>query len=212
MSGITDKLKEVGTPHSSKKSQKSKKDKSLLENVSSDDESTSQKSVKMAPQKARKNLFRYFRKGISFTFLLFSKFPVVGKSKEKKEKADKGVESKKPKNKEDKKKLKDKDEDSKEAATYYNEADVVAPPKYPLFGVTLLEAWRNSCTHLPSTSDLPVHVPVILRVCIDYVQENGVQLEGIYRISTLKQRMEELRARADHGHELELDFQVRIVC
>lgn len=57
-----DKLKDVGTPHSGKKSKKDKKDKSLLEKESSDEDSISQTSAKMAPVKsAKKTLFRFGR-------------------------------------------------------------------------------------------------------------------------------------------------------
>lgn len=68
-----------------------------------------------------------------------------------------------------------------------------------MFGVPLSEAWAASCLHVPGTSQSAVRVPVVVRVCIDYVVENGIQLEGIYRISPTKQRMDELRARVDAG-------------
>jgi RalA-binding protein 1 len=68
-------------------------------------------------------------------------------------------------------------------------------PSRPIFGVSLADALRNS----PSHDGVPV--PAIFRMCIDYVTEKGIRVEGIYRLSPTKNQLDEARTAADFGKD-----------
>ncbi|VDO94877.1 unnamed protein product [Soboliphyme baturini] len=57
----------------------------------------------------------------------------------------------------------------------------------PLFGVSLSECLRNN----PSYDNVPV--PAVVRQCIDYVNDKGLSVEGIYRVTPEKNIVESLR-------------------
>ena len=55
-----------------------------------------------------------------------------------------------------------------------------------MFGKPLSEAVERSC------SDDGIPLPAVVRECIDYVEEKGLTAEGIYRISGIKTKMDEI--------------------
>uniref|UniRef100_A0A0N5CES3 Rho-GAP domain-containing protein n=1 Tax=Strongyloides papillosus TaxID=174720 RepID=A0A0N5CES3_STREA len=61
----------------------------------------------------------------------------------------------------------------------------------PVLGIPLREAVYSNKSHDG------ILVPVIVRLCIDYVNENGLDSEGIYRISCPKTRLDELEKMAN---------------
>uniref|UniRef100_A0AC35TH54 Rho-GAP domain-containing protein n=1 Tax=Rhabditophanes sp. KR3021 TaxID=114890 RepID=A0AC35TH54_9BILA len=61
----------------------------------------------------------------------------------------------------------------------------------PVLGVPLSESALTNKSH----DGIPV--PVIVRLCIDYVDEFGLTVEGIYRISSPKTRLDELEKLAN---------------
>ncbi|KAI6241259.1 Rho-GAP domain-containing protein [Aphelenchoides fujianensis] len=66
------------------------------------------------------------------------------------------------------------------------------PPR-PIFGVSLATAVRNSRSH----DGLPI--PLLVRECIDYVTLNGLDDEGIFRISASKNKLDEVEKAANFG-------------
>uniref|UniRef100_A0A0N4ZN45 Rho-GAP domain-containing protein n=1 Tax=Parastrongyloides trichosuri TaxID=131310 RepID=A0A0N4ZN45_PARTI len=61
----------------------------------------------------------------------------------------------------------------------------------PVLGIPLHEAVKSNKSHDG------VLVPVIVRLCIDYVNEHGLHSEGIYRISCPKTKLDELEKMAN---------------
>ncbi|MFH4978551.1 hypothetical protein AB6A40_005260 [Gnathostoma spinigerum] len=49
-----------------------------------------------------------------------------------------------------------------------------------------------------------VPLPLIVRKCIDYVEENGLCMEGIYRVSAAKSRLDDLEEQINKSHVVEL--------
>jgi hypothetical protein len=62
-----------------------------------------------------------------------------------------------------------------------------------VFGVPIMMAARRSrlCGE--------IELPTVFRVCIDYLEENGLDQEGIYRVSGVKSRIEAIKAQFDQG-------------
>lgn len=56
----------------------------------------------------------------------------------------------------------------------------------PVFGKPLLEAVERTGYH----DNIPL--PAVVRECMDAVEERGLKSEGIYRISGIKTKMDEL--------------------
>uniref|UniRef100_A0A915DFP2 Rho-GAP domain-containing protein n=1 Tax=Ditylenchus dipsaci TaxID=166011 RepID=A0A915DFP2_9BILA len=77
--------------------------------------------------------------------------------------------------------------------------DIIHNIRQPVFGVPLTEAISRSKCHDG------VQVPLIVRKCIDYVAQHGMLLEGIYRISPPKGKLDELERAANIG-EMDLRF------
>ncbi|KRX53872.1 RalA-binding protein 1-A, partial [Trichinella sp. T9] len=101
----------------------------------------------------------------------------------------------KDKNKEkDKEKEKEQKSKSKSKQKCKNKAETVAPaaPARPVFAVPLARALCNN----PSYDRVPV--PAFVRRCIDYINENALDQEGLYRVSP---SVEELRNAVDNGEE-----------
>jgi RalA-binding protein 1 len=63
----------------------------------------------------------------------------------------------------------------------------------PVLGVPLKTAVANSKCY----DGIPV--PALVRNCIDYVEENGLDVEGIYRVSAFISRLDELERLANSG-------------
>jgi len=117
--------------------------------------------------------------------------------KDKKDKENKDSESKekekdkegKKKEKKDKPKLKLKKShktDSDTDKTGSQPADINSFP--PIFGVALETAVeRNKCHD-------GVNLPVVVRECVDYIESEGLTVEGIYRSSGVKSKITKLKA------------------
>ncbi|KAK4008868.1 hypothetical protein OUZ56_013994 [Daphnia magna] len=122
-----------------------------------------------------------------------SKLEKSDKKKEKKEK-EKEKETK-VKEKEIKVKDKEKDVKSKDIKNKLKIKDKIKKIKphtsleddLPVFGVPLELAIQRSGSHDG------IDLPVIVRCCIDYIEDYGLQQEGIFRSSGLKTRVVELR-------------------
>uniref|UniRef100_A0A914YMJ9 Rho-GAP domain-containing protein n=1 Tax=Panagrolaimus superbus TaxID=310955 RepID=A0A914YMJ9_9BILA len=63
----------------------------------------------------------------------------------------------------------------------------------PILSVPLKTAVTNSKCY----DGIPV--PALVRNCIDYVEENGLDVEGIYRVSAFISRLDELERQANSG-------------
>lgn len=130
-----------------------------------------------------------------------SKAPFKFPGKEKKEKSLKSKDSKDgPKAKDSKEGKKDPAGDSKKK----KESKVKLGKKKkkehekaenPIFGVPLLIALERNPSHDG------IELPAIVRECIDYIEEHGMTCEGIYRMSGVKSKVQQLRACCNR-HEL----------
>ncbi|XP_077286341.1 ral interacting protein isoform X2 [Arctopsyche grandis] len=121
------------------------------------------------------------------------------KEKEKRDKVKEKEREEKNKNKElkDKEKLKDKDKDKKEKkSSKLQPAIAVGVPfeeiftlgiTQPIFGVPLGLAVERSRCHDDT------NLPLVIRDCIDYLQEHGLQSELLYRAEPPKPKMQTLK-------------------
>ncbi|XP_037079221.1 ralA-binding protein 1-like, partial [Pollicipes pollicipes] len=64
---------------------------------------------------------------------------------------------------------------------------VVAVEEEPVFGVPLALAVERSKCHDG------VQLPAIVRECIDFIEQNGLNCEGIYRLSGVKSKVQQLK-------------------
>ncbi|XP_059351189.1 ralA-binding protein 1-like isoform X2 [Daphnia carinata] len=118
----------------------------------------------------------------------------VEKTDKKKDKKEKEKETK-VKEKETKVKDKEKDVKSKDIKNKLKIKDKMKKTKphtsleddLPVFGVPLELAIQRSGSHDG------IDLPVVVRCCIDYIEDYGLQQEGIFRSSGLKTRVVELR-------------------
>lgn len=169
----------------------SKKDRgyAALEGESSPEEDPEMKS----PSKSKK----------SKSFKFPSKKEKREKSREKdaKEK-EKEVEKEKKKDKDAKVKLKLKERKKSKHA----EDSTEVLDEQPVFGVPLELAVERSRCHDG------VDIPVIVRDCIDYVQEHGLYMEGIYKVSGIKSKVQHLRRLYNIREAVRLsDFELPVI-
>eukprot|EP00118_Oscarella_pearsei_P006277 m.28454 g.28454 ORF g.28454 m.28454 type:complete len:522 (+) comp30794_c0_seq5:206-1771(+) len=74
-----------------------------------------------------------------------------------------------------------------------------AGAQLPVFGVPInLAVERSRLCH-------GIELPTVFRKCIDFIEENGLDYEGIYRVSGVKSRIEGLKASFDKGKSLDAD-------
>jgi len=73
---------------------------------------------------------------------------------------------------------------------------VVDPNLKPIFGVPLATAVERSKCHDG------IQLPVIFRECIDFIEEFGLNCEGIYRISGVKSKVNALRDAYNRGTQV----------
>ncbi|KAG7190129.1 hypothetical protein KM043_006262 [Ampulex compressa] len=107
------------------------------------------------------------------------------KDKKKKDKDDKDVDKEKRKEKEkdkSKQKLKDRKK-GKHAA----EQGLDISEEQPIFGVSLCLAVERSRCHDG------VELPLVVRDCIDYVEEYGMNVEGLYKVPGVKSKVQYLK-------------------
>ncbi|XP_041951877.1 ralA-binding protein 1 isoform X2 [Alosa sapidissima] len=69
--------------------------------------------------------------------------------------------------------------------------ETVATAMRPIFGAPLDEAVRRTALY----DGIPL--PAVFRECIDYVESYGMKCEGIYRVSGMKSKVDELKAAYD---------------
>ncbi|XP_020894810.1 ralA-binding protein 1-A isoform X3 [Exaiptasia diaphana] len=101
-------------------------------------------------------------------------------------------------NKKKKDKKKDKD---KEKRPKHKKAEPQSPshtPKKPIFGVPLAQAVKQSKS--PDGVDLPK----VLREGIVFIEENGLGIEGIYRVSGAKSKVDGLKELYNEGKSVDL--------
>ncbi|KAI3420331.1 hypothetical protein GPALN_003640 [Globodera pallida] len=70
-----------------------------------------------------------------------------------------------------------------------------------VLGVPLAQAVRNN----PSYDGVPV--PAVVRECLDFISLYGLQVEGVYRVSSPKSRLDDLEKLTNDGRLDEIVFQ-----
>ncbi|KAF6035615.1 RALBP1 [Bugula neritina] len=95
----------------------------------------------------------------------------------------------KEKEKEDKKDIGDKRDEKGLQKDYYSKTQIpsIVAAEIPVFGVALSLAVERTPSHDG------IMLPVIVRECIDYIEEHGLLYEGIYRISGVKSKVQMLK-------------------
>ncbi|XP_064595875.1 ralA-binding protein 1-like [Liolophura sinensis] len=136
-----------------------------------------------SPSKGKKikPTFRFPKKDI---------FPKSKEKEEKKEKEGRKSDEKKKEDKEERKKEKHKLKEKKKSK--HRESAVsggikAGVPDKPVFSVALSVAVDRSKCHDG------IELPAIFRECIDYIEEHGLNCEGIYRISGVKSKVQQLK-------------------
>ncbi|XP_037035910.1 ralA-binding protein 1 isoform X2 [Bradysia coprophila] len=185
-----------------RKEKKDKKDKGY---AALDGESSQEEDLDTNPSKS-------IKKSKAF------KFP--SKSKEKREKSREKVEvkekdcsdvkdKKKDKEKKEKKeKSKEKEKkDKKSKQSSVNEEILELGDAQPIFGVSIgLSVQRNRCH-----DDVPL--PLVVRDCIDYLQEHGLSSDQIYKGDAIKTRVQHLKALYNNRETSSIDdFDVVTAC
>ncbi|XP_065361286.1 ralA-binding protein 1 isoform X2 [Calliphora vicina] len=110
------------------------------------------------------------------------------KEKDKDKEHKKKDKEKKEKDKKDKYKDKDKDKDRKDKKDKTKQQSSISSEEVlelgsPVFGVSVSLATDRSRCHDG------IELPLVVRDCIDYLQENGVKSEQIYRVEPMKTRL-----------------------
>ncbi|XP_006891495.1 PREDICTED: ralA-binding protein 1-like [Elephantulus edwardii] len=77
------------------------------------------------------------------------------------------------------------------------QADV--PSHRPIFGIPLADAAERTMMHDG------ICLPAVFRECLDYVEKHGMRCEGIYRVSGIKSKVDELKAAYDREESPNLD-------
>lgn len=68
---------------------------------------------------------------------------------------------------------------------------VEAPTFRPIFGAPLSEAVKRTALYDG------IQLPAVFRECVDYIENYGMKCEGIYRVSGMKSKVDELKAAYD---------------
>lgn len=72
----------------------------------------------------------------------------------------------------------------------------------PVFGVSLHLAVERSCCHDG------VELPLVVRDCIDYVEEHGMNVEGLYKVPGVKSKVQHLKKLYNHRETVNIsDFE-----
>uniref|UniRef100_A0A3P8WNM2 RalA binding protein 1 n=1 Tax=Cynoglossus semilaevis TaxID=244447 RepID=A0A3P8WNM2_CYNSE len=79
----------------------------------------------------------------------------------------------------------------KKPTTEAEAVPVEAPTFRPIFGVSLAEAVKRTTLYDG------IQLPAIFRECVDYIENYGMKCEGIYRVSGMKSKVDELKAAYD---------------
>lgn len=76
---------------------------------------------------------------------------------------------------------------------------VDAPSFRPIFGIPLADAVDRTMMYDG------VQLPAVFRECVDYVERHGMRCEGIYRVSGIKSKVDELKAAYDREESPNLE-------
>ncbi|KAM9323718.1 ralA-binding protein 1 isoform 2-T2 [Pholidichthys leucotaenia] len=79
----------------------------------------------------------------------------------------------------------------KKPTTEAEPVPVEAPTFRPIFGAPLAEAVKRTALYDG------IQLPAIFRECVDYIENYGMKCEGIYRVSGMKSKIDELKAAYD---------------
>lgn len=63
----------------------------------------------------------------------------------------------------------------------------ISPEEQPVFGISLHLAVERSCCHDG------IELPLVVRDCIDYVEEHGMNVEGLYKAPGVKSKVQYLK-------------------
>ncbi|XP_067210391.1 ralA-binding protein 1 isoform X2 [Linepithema humile] len=107
------------------------------------------------------------------------------KDKKKRDKDEKDIDKEKRKDK-DKDKSKQKLKDRKKGKHAGGEGLDIGEEQ-PIFGISLHLAVERSCCHDG------VELPLVVRDCIDYVEEHGMNVEGLYKVPGVKSKVQYLK-------------------
>ncbi|XP_046489142.1 ralA-binding protein 1 isoform X4 [Neodiprion pinetum] len=106
------------------------------------------------------------------------------RERKKKDKDDKDTDKEKRKDK-DKEKSKQKLKDRKKGKHWEETVDI--GEEQPIFGVALQMAVERGRCHDG------VELPLVVRNCIDYIEEYGMTVDGLYKVSAVKSKVQHLR-------------------
>ncbi|XP_071866554.1 ral interacting protein isoform X1 [Bombus fervidus] len=118
------------------------------------------------------------------------------KDKKKKDKDEKDIEKEKRKEKE-KDKAKQKLKDRKKGK-HTGEDGLDIGEEQPIFGVSLHLAVERSRCHDG------VELPLIVRDCIDFIEEHGMNVEGLYKVPGVKSKVQYLKKLYNHREPVNL--------
>ncbi|KAM6217816.1 ralA-binding protein 1 [Rhynchocyon petersi] len=76
---------------------------------------------------------------------------------------------------------------------------VDVPSLRPIFGIPLADAAERTMMYDG------ICLPAVFRECLDYVEKHGMKCEGIYRVSGIKSKVDELKAAYDREESPNLD-------
>uniref|UniRef100_H2LGG0 RalA binding protein 1 n=1 Tax=Oryzias latipes TaxID=8090 RepID=H2LGG0_ORYLA len=79
----------------------------------------------------------------------------------------------------------------KKPATEAEPVPVETPTFRPIFGAPLTEAVKRTALYDG------IQLPAVFRECVDYIENYGMKCEGIYRVSGMKSKVDELKAAYD---------------
>nr|XP_056710304.1 ralA-binding protein 1 [Euleptes europaea] len=158
-----------------------------------------------SPSKLKRSKGIHVFKKPSFSKKKEKDFKIKEKPKDEKHKEDKHKEDK---HKE--KKSKDltaadvvkqwKEKKKKKKPSQEAEIPQVDVPRYqPVFGVPLADAAERTMLYDG------IRLPAVFRECIDYVEKYGMKCEGIYRVSGIKSKVDELKAAYDREESPNLE-------
>lgn len=74
-----------------------------------------------------------------------------------------------------------------------------APSLRPIFGVPLADAVERTMMYDG------IRLPAVFRECVDYMEQHGMKCEGIYRVSGIKSKVDELKAAYDREESPNLE-------
>nr|XP_060631025.1 ralA-binding protein 1 [Anolis sagrei ordinatus]XP_060631026.1 ralA-binding protein 1 [Anolis sagrei ordinatus] len=158
-----------------------------------------------SPSKLKRSKGIHVFKKPSFSKKKEKDFKIKEKPKDEKHKEDKHKEEK---HKE--KKSKDltaadvvkqwKEKKKKKKPTQETDVPPVDIPSYrPVFGIPLADAAERTMLYDG------IRLPAVFRECIDYVEKYGMKCEGIYRVSGIKSKVDELKAAYDREESPNLE-------